>query len=133
MNGAHQNKTPGGERYLDPPGAEICEPGHECPSKLTILVAVLDDDLIDEHVVAIFDVVNVNLRIFSDFRSFDHSSICGRVSNGLAELITNRLGRFSFQEKLLSRSEFRDDAIAFGCGSGGFSHSIGPRRNGGGG
>ena len=40
------------------------------------LVAVLRyNHLINQHVVAVLDVVNANLRIFSDFRSFDHFSI----------------------------------------------------------
>ena len=53
----------------------------------------------------------------------------------LFESVVNgeRLGRFSFQEKVMSRSEFRDDAITFGCRGCGFRRSIGLRRNGRGG
>ena len=49
---------------------------YERPSKRSILVTDFrHGDFVDEHVVAFFDVVNMNLRIFFDLRSFDHSAI----------------------------------------------------------
>jgi hypothetical protein len=70
-----ESKTPGAEHCLDPPGAEL-QLGTKLPSKLAILVAVpRHNDLVNYHVIAVFDVVNANLRIFSDFRSFDNPSI----------------------------------------------------------
>jgi hypothetical protein len=70
-----ESKTPGDEHCLNPPGAELAWFENQ-PGKFTILVAVLRyNHFIDQHVVAVFDVVNANLRIFSDFRSFDHFSI----------------------------------------------------------
>jgi hypothetical protein len=54
----------------------IASLAQEKPSKFAILVADFRDrDLINQHVVALSDVVNVNLRIFLDLRSFDHFSI----------------------------------------------------------
>ena len=68
-------KTPGDEHCLDPPGAELAWFENQ-PSKRAILVPDFGhDDFINDHVVAVFNVVNANLRIFSDFRSFDHFSI----------------------------------------------------------
>ena len=61
---------------LVPPGAEFLAWSQTQPSKLAVLVAVLSyNHLIDQHVVAFFDVVNANLRIFFDLRSFDNLSI----------------------------------------------------------
>jgi hypothetical protein len=61
--------------HLDPPGAELAWFENQ-PSKLAILVAVWHyNHLINQHLVAIFNVVNANLRVFSDCRSFDHFSI----------------------------------------------------------
>jgi hypothetical protein len=70
--------------------------------------------------------MNANLRIFFDFRSFDHFSIGSHVGDRLAELVANGLVRFRFQEKLMSRSEFRDRARVFGCCCCGFTRSVGP-------
>ena len=92
-----ENKTPGDEHYLDPPGAELLAWSKNQPSKLAILVAVpRHDDLVNYHVVAVLDVVNANLRIFSDFRSFDNLSIGSHVCDSLAELVVHGLGCFSF-------------------------------------
>ena len=90
-----ESKTPGSEHCLDPPGAELAWFENQ-PSKLAILVAGFrHDDFINEHVVALFDVVNANLRIFPDFRSFDHSSICSHVGDRLIEPVAQRLACFS--------------------------------------
>src|SRR4029450_5785339 len=92
QNEIKENKTPGDEHYLDPPGAELLSWSKNYPSKLAILVAVpRHDDLVNYHVVAVLDVVNANLRIFSDFRSFDNLSICSHVCDGLAELVVHGL------------------------------------------
>jgi hypothetical protein len=45
------------------------------PSKCATLIAIAHDHFINQRVVAFVDVVNANLRIFSDFRGFDHSPI----------------------------------------------------------
>jgi hypothetical protein len=52
-----------------------CELGKELPSKHVTINRDRSRSLYQQHVVALFDVVNTNLRIFSDFRGFDHSPI----------------------------------------------------------
>jgi len=72
-----ENKTPGGEQYLGPPGAEIVGliPRSATQNVKGLVAVPRYDNLINYHVVAIFEVVNANLRIFSDFRSFDNLPI----------------------------------------------------------
>lgn len=85
------------------------------------------DNPIDDHVVAVFEVVNANLRVFHDCRSLDRPSIWSRVCNVLAELVVHRFGRFSFQDHGRARSELRDRAhVLGGCC---FSRSVGSRRH----
>src|SRR5438105_15907688 len=69
------------------------------------LVAVCDDDLIDQHVVPTFEVVNANLRIVSDFRRLNYPSVRGLVSDRLAELVVCRFAALGLQHYRLARSE----------------------------
>ena len=55
------------------------------------------DNFINYHVVALFEVVNANLRIFSDFRGFDNLSVRIHVFDGLAERVAHGFGCFGFQ------------------------------------
>ena len=123
-------KTPGGEQYLDPPGVEFSKLGFKAPSKcVPDLVALRHDNFVNHHVVALFDVVNANLRIFSDFRSIDNTSIRSRVGDRLAELITHGLARFSFQDHRLARSKVGDGTETFGRRGRGFGCSTRSRRS----
>jgi len=59
-----------------PPGTELTGLILLIEAMSSFLVAdVRHDDLVNEHVVAVFDVVKMDLRIFSDLRSLDHFSI----------------------------------------------------------
>jgi hypothetical protein len=64
-----KDKTPGDEHYLDPPGAEIASLALKLAKQnVRGLVAVMrHGNLINYHVVAFFEVVDANLRIFFDF------------------------------------------------------------------
>ena len=57
------------------PGAGIANLVKNYQANTSRLIAIAHDHFINQHVVALFDVVNTNLRIFSDFRGFDHSPI----------------------------------------------------------
>src|SRR6476619_7107419 len=94
------------------------------------LVAVCDNDLINQHVVPTFEVVNANLRIFSDLRRLNYPSVRGLVSDRLAELVVRRFAGLGLQHYCLARSEVGDGAETFGRGGGrGFSCSIASRRH----
>jgi len=126
-------KPPGGEDYLDPPGIDFSKLGFKAPSKcVPDLVALRHNNFVNHHVVAILDVVNANLRIFSHFRSIDNTSIRSHVGDRLAELVVHRFARFSFQDQRLARSEVGDGAETFGRRGCGFSCSSRSRGRGGG-
>ena len=63
------------------------------------------DNLINYHVVALFEVVNANLRIFSDFPRLNYPSVRGLVSDRLAELVVRRFAALGLQHYCLARSE----------------------------
>jgi hypothetical protein len=101
---------------------------------LSGLVAVRrEDNFINYHVVAVFEGVDPNRRIFFDFRGFNHLSVCIHVCDVLAECVVHGFGCFGFQGQGIARSELRGGAKTFGCRGRGFSHSIGLRGNRGGG
>src|SRR6476619_6325858 len=87
------------------------------------LVAVCDNDLINQHVVPTFEVVNANLRIFSDLRRLNYPSVRGLISDRLAELVVGRFAGLGLQHYCLARSEVGDGAETFGRGGNGFSSS----------
>jgi hypothetical protein len=70
-----ENQTPGYRGVLDLPGAEIANLVRITKQNMPRLIAIAHDHFINQHVVAFFDVVNTNLRIFSDLRGFNHSPI----------------------------------------------------------
>jgi len=80
-----------------------------------------EDNFINQHIVALFDEVNPNLRISCDFRGFDHFSVCIHEFDGLAEFEVHGFGRFGFQDQGIARSKLRDGAKTFGCRGGGFT------------
>src|SRR6476469_9658765 len=96
------------------------------------LVAVCNNDLINQHVVPTFEVVNANLRIFSNCRRLNYPSVRALVSDRLAELVVRRFAGLGLQHYCLARSEVGDGAETFGRGGRGFSCSIASRRHGGG-
>ena len=119
-------KTPGGENIstdqafnflsLDVRRQARCVPD--------FLVAVCDNDLINQHVVPTFEVVNANLRIFSDFGRLNYPSVRGLVSDRLAELVVSRFAGLGLQHYCLARSEVGHGAETFGRGGRGFSSSV---------
>ena len=129
-----ENENAWWREYLDSPGVNFSKLGRYAPSKCVpdFLVAVCDNDLINQHVVPTFEVVNANFRIFSDCRRLNYPSVRGLVSDRLAELVVRRFARLGLQHYCLARSEVGHGAEIFGRGGRGFSCSSASRRHRGG-
>src|SRR6476646_3951824 len=129
-----ENENAWWREYLDSPGVNFSKLGRYAPSKCVpdFLVAVCDNDLINQHVVPTFEVVNANLRIFSDLRRLNYPSVRGLVGDRFTELVVRRFAGLGLQHYCLARGEVGHGAETFGRGGRGFSCSSTSRCHGGG-